>query len=176
MPSRIIIEFMHGSSLRRWTNRYYCTDAWTAGGATMDALVDAHKGILRADSIITKVRIDDNVANSNNYDTVAYNAAGTVAAATTTLLPLYDVARCDFDVAGGGSPSRKYLRGLLREEDVTFGEVDATIVTALNTYGDAVVAIGSICDPQGNLFVDAVPWPYRQHRQMGRRSKKRVTP
>src|SRR5690348_14263926 len=113
MPARIIVESYCSLNGRFWTNRYFTTDAWTAAGDTIDALVDAHRNALTADSIITKVRVDDNVENTNNYDTVAFNAAGLLTAKGAALVPLFVVVRVDFDVAGGGSPSRKYMRGLL---------------------------------------------------------------
>lgn len=176
MPTRIIIEHYHASSGRRWTNRYFTTDAWTAAGTTMDALVAAHRAIMPTSVIITKVRVDDNVEETNNYDTVAINQAGLVDYSSQEMLPLWNTARVDFDVAGGGSPSRKFLRAVLAESNTNFMQLHPNLITALNTYGDAIVAIGTICDPQGQLFVDAVPWPSPQMRQQNRKKKKKSIP
>jgi hypothetical protein len=82
----------------------------------------------------------------------------------------------DFDVSGGGRPSRKYLRGALLEGDVNFMTLTSAITTPANTFADAIVAIGTIVDPQGNGFLDGVVWPAPQMRQLRRGSKKKITP
>lgn len=127
-------------------------------------------------SYITKARIDDNVKDTDNYDTVSYNREGEATHSTVELVPLFVVGRVDFDVSGGGSPSRKYLRAVLSEGDISFVSLGATAISRLNAFGDAIVAIGTICDPQGQLFVDAVVWPAPQMRQLRRGSKKKSTP
>ena len=176
MPSRITIAFYAPTAGQSWTNRYFTTDLWTAGGTTMDALVAAHKPVLTNNMYITNIRIDDNVEDTDNYDTVSVNQLGTQNPAGAELMPLWVTARVDFDVAGGGSPSRKYLRGFLREDLSNFTLLHTGAVTVLETFGNAIVAIGTICDPQGNLFVDAVPYLSPQMRQLKRASKKPVTP
>lgn len=176
MPQRITIQMYAPTQMYYWTNRYWTTDAVASAGDTLDALVAAHRLVLRSDFYVHSARIDDGVPNTDNFDTVTYNLAGTVTGDLATTLPFYNTARVDFDVAGGGRPSRKYLRGLLIENDISFVTLAAGAITNMNSYGDAVVAIGTICDPQGNLFVDAVPFPAPQMRQIRRGSKKPVTP
>lgn len=178
MPQRITIEHFNPNVGEYWVNRYFTTDAVDAAGDTLDALVAAHVAVHLASVLITKARIDDNVEGTDNFDTVSYNTAGTrsLGSDVQVMLPLFNVARVDFDVSGGGRPSRKYLRGTLIEGEVGFTGLASGLVAALNTYADAVVAIGTICDPQGNLFVDGVVWPYVQMRQLRRGSKKKSTP
>lgn len=175
MPQRITVELYMPSQAEYWTNRYFTTDAVNAAGDTIDGLAAAYYAIGWSDIMVTKIRIDDNVENTDNYDTVTFNQFGSNAIGSEQHLPLFNVARVDFDVAGGGRPSRKYLRGLLTESGVTFTSLGSTTLTGLNSFGDAIVALGTICDPQGNLFVDAVPWPAPAMRQLRRGSKKSST-
>jgi hypothetical protein len=176
MPARITIEFYYPTIAEYWTNRYFTSDAWTAAGTTMDALVAAHRPVLFDTAFITKIRVDDGVEDTDNFDTVSVNLAGTYAIAGLNPLPFWNVARVDFDVAGGGRPSRKYLRGILTEQNCNFTALESGLTTLLNTYADAVVATGAIIDPQGNDFVDGVVWPMPAMRQLRRGSKKKVIP
>lgn len=176
MPNRITVEFVHLASQEYWTNRYFTTTAVDAAGTVLDAIAAAHRNILASNCILTKIRIDDNVQGTDNFDTVSKNAAGLVATGGGDMLPLWVTARVDFDVAGGGRASRKYLRGIVGESAVDFTTLSSGLITLMNTFGDAIIAVGTICDPQGNLFVDAVPWPSPQMRQLRRGSKKNVTP
>lgn len=176
MPARITIQFYNNLAGRYWTNRYFTSDDWTAAGDTMDALVAAHRAILYDNNVITNIRVDDNVEETDNYDTVAVNLPGLRSGGGFALLPLFNVARVDFDVTGGGRPSRKYLRGCLAEGDASFTGLEAAMVTQLNTFGDALIAIGTLVDPQGQAFLDAVPWPFVQMRQLKRGSKKKIIP
>lgn len=176
MPQRITVEFYCSTVGEYWTNRYFTTDAVNAAGDTIDALAAAHISILRANCVLTKVRVDDNIEDTDNYDTVSFNTVGGLTTGGVNTLALFNVARVDFDVAGGGRPSRKYLRGYLTEADANFLGIETANVTQLNTFADAIVAIGTICDPQGALFVDGVVWPFVQMRQLRRGSKKKTTP
>jgi hypothetical protein len=176
MPQRVTIQKFNSLTGRFWVNRYLTTALVSAGGATIDGLVAAERAILRSESIITSARIDDNVEETDNYDTVSVNLNGQLTGEGETSMPLFVVARVDFDVAGGGRPSRKYLRHVLTEASSGLTSIAPTIITALNNYAAAVVAVGTICDPQGNLFVDGVVWPYPQMRQLKRASKKKIIP
>lgn len=176
MPNRITIEMFNAQASEYWSNRYFTTAEVDDAGATLDAVVNAHRNILRNNCIVTKVRIDDNTEGTDNFDTVSVNAPGLKTFGSNELLPLFVVARCDFDVSGGGRPSRKYLRGYLLESQINFTTMDSSAVDDLNAFGDAIVAIGTICDPQGSVFVDAVPWPFPAMRQLRRGSKKKTTP
>lgn len=176
MPQRLTITSFMAAAQEYWTNVYWTTDPVNAAGDTMDAVVAAHQMLLRSDCIITTARIDDAIEDTDNYDTVSYNVAGTLTAGGATMFPLWNTVRVDFDVAGGGRPSRKYMRGVTREDEVSFMNLGADTITNANAYGNAIVAVGTICDPQGNLFVDAVIWPYVQMRQLGRKRRKKSTP
>jgi hypothetical protein len=176
MPARIIVEFYDTVSAEYWTNRYFTSDPYTAAGDTIDALVAAHLPMLLNNCILTKVRVDDNVPDTDNFDTVGFNAAGTRTVGADHRYPLFNTVRVDFDVSGGGRPSRKYLRGALLEGDVNFTTLTSAIITPANTFADAIVAIGTIVDPQGNAFLDGVVWPAPQMRQLRRGSKKKITP
>src|SRR5687768_17061270 len=170
MPARIIVEFFNTGTAEYWTNRYFTSDAYTAAGTTIDALVAAHLPMLLNSCILTKVRVDDNVPDTDNFDTVSFNVTGTRAVGSDHMYPLFNTVRIDFDVAGGGRPSRKFLRAALLEGDVNFVTLQAGIITAANTFADAIVAIGTIVDPQGNDFIDGVVWPAPQMRQLRRGS------
>jgi hypothetical protein len=176
MAYRLTIEKFHAGTGEYWTNIYWTTAAdGAAAGAAMDAIVAAERPLYHSTVRVTKGRWDDGVEGSAVYGTSIYNQSGTSPLADV-LLPLFNVARVDFGVAGPGRPSRKYLRGVLTEAASDFTTLAAQVITMLTTYGAAVVAQGTICDPQGQLFTQGFPWQAPAMRQLRRGSKKKDTP
>lgn len=173
---RVTVEKFAPELAEYWTNRYLVTAANIAAAqAFIDPIVAAERTCLLNTFYVSKARVDDMVPNSDNYDTTSINLVGQ-RGGTTGAVPLFVVARVDFDVSGGGRPSRKYLRGVLDKSDVSLLQLNPGVITALNTYADAIVAVGGVCDPQGQTFIDGVPWPAAAMRQLRRGSKKKTTP
>lgn len=173
---QITIESYYPAFGEYWTNVYHVSaaDIDTAEDA-MTPIVNAHKPMLSTGAFITKARVSDMVEGTDIYDTVAYNAAGTRTLPGDTL-PLWMTVRVDFNTAGGGRPSRKYLRGALDENNTTALALSAGLVTAAQTYAAAIVAITGLVDVDGQSFVNGEVWPAPQMRQLRRGSKKKVTP
>lgn len=173
---RLTVEKYHNASAEYWVNRYYVNAADLADATLMsNGIVDAEKALYPNTVVITKSHVDDDVPLTLNYETTIRNLAGIRTAPTGDFLPLFVVARVDFSVAGGGRPSRKYLRGVLFEADTTFNTLGASILTALNTYASSVAASGA-CDPQGQDIIGGSPWNAPAMRQLRRGSKKKLVP
>lgn len=177
MPAyRLTIEKFHSASAEYWVNRYYVNAASLADASlASNGIVDAEKACYPAGVIITKSHVDDDVPLTENYETTVRNLAGTRTTPTGDAMPLFVVARVDFTVAGGGRPSRKYLRGVLFESDASFSTLGSGILALLSTYASSVAASGA-CDPQGQDIVAGVPWNAPAMRQLRRGSKKKDIP
>lgn len=177
MPTfRVTIEKYQASAGEYWTNRYFVVAANLADAALMvGGIADAEKALYHAGVMITKSHVDDYVEDTDQYQTVIHNMVGTRSTGGATALPLFVVARCDLQVAGGGRPSRKYLRGMLLENDISFTSMETGALSALTTYIGNIVAAG-VCDPQGQDVTGGAPWQAPAMRQLRRGSKKKVTP
>jgi len=173
---RLHIEKYHALSSEYWVNRYFIDAATLADAAlASNGIVDAEKPLYSPDVVITKSHVDDNVPNTSNYQTTIRNLAGTRTSHAGDRLPLFVVARVDFSVAGGGRPSRKYLRGVFYEMDVSFSSIATLMLTSLNTYASSVAASGA-CDPQGQDIISGAAFLSPAMRQLRRGSKKKVIP
>lgn len=173
---RLVIEKYHQTSAEYWVNRYFINAASMADATlASNGVVDAEKALYTSDVMITKSHIDDNVPNTINFETTIRNITGTRPSVAGDRMPLFNVARVDFSVAGGGRPSRKYLRSVLYELDASFTSIVAGVVTMLQTYADSVAASG-VCDPQGQDFISGSPWKAPAMRQLRRGSKKKIVP
>lgn len=173
---RITIEKYMASAAEYWTNIYHVDVADLQAAVQQIAnFANAERPLYPESVVITKGRADDGIPNTDQYGTQVFNAAGTRASAGQDLNPLFVTARVDFTSAGFGSPSRKFLRGVLYESDVSFSSIGATVAALLNTYGDAIIAL-PVCDVDGQDLVDAVPFLAPQMRQLRRGSKKKIVP
>lgn len=160
-----------------WVNNYYAegTD-WTSLATEVAAIVAAERPVHLPFVQLTKVRVSDLVQGNNNYATYVQNLLGTAPNPAGDSVPLWVTARVDFTTVGGGSPSRKYLRGCMQEADMTFNSLTAAQLARLQTYGNAIIAIPALCDVDGALFSAASPFNSPQMRQLRRGSKRPDTP
>lgn len=173
---RITIEKNRPDTQRTWTNIYYVNVADLQTAITHIAnFANAERALYPSFVYITKGRADDAVANTDQYGTQVFNAAGLRTPPNSDSAPLWVTARVDFTVAGFTSPSRKYLRGCLFESDFTINALGTDITALLNTYADTVVAL-PFCDVDMEDIIDGVPFPAPQMRQLKRGSKKKNTP
>jgi len=176
MTVRIAIEKFAPVNQEYWVNVYYAPGSQPSAAQTIaDLIMQAERPLYVSTITITKAHIDDMTPDTDVFQTIVYNQGGTRTGNTTDLLPFWTTARVDFSTAGGGRPSRKYLRGVLFEQDANFMTIEATMQTRLQTYADAIVASGA-CDVDGQDLSLGVARPYPQMRQLRRGSKKKDTP
>jgi hypothetical protein len=173
---RLQIEKFHSNANEYWVNRYFLNAASLADATlASNGIVDAEKALYMPEITITKSHVDDNAPNTSVFETVIRNLPGTRANVAADRMPLFVVVRVDFTVAGGGRPSRKYLRGILNEGEVSFTTLAAGVVTLVDQYAANVAASGA-CDPQGQDIIAGVTWKAPAMRQLRRGSKKKLTP
>ena len=175
MPWRVTVEKVLSGEF--WTNRYILSSASLADAysAALDTIIPAERAVTSNYVTFVKVRVDDMVPNTDNYQTGILNMQG-LRNVTGDLMPLYVVARVDFTV-NASSPSRKYLRGVLYENDVTGPlQVSAGTQTVINdAYVAPMVALASFVDVDGQDIVGGATNPNVGMRQLRRGSKKKLT-
>lgn len=162
---------------RYWTNVYWvdAADIATASEILNDIMV-AERPLYTGAVTITSGRVDDAIPGTDQYITSPFNLAGTRTNPTSSeMAPLWVTARVDFAVTGIGRPSRKYLRGVLWESDFSHSAVVAGMLTLLQTYANAIVAL-PMMDVDGQSFAGGFPYNAPQMRQLRRGKKRTVTP
>lgn len=174
MPWQVDIEKLFNNEY--WTNRYIISTTDLATSVTVgQQIADIERAVLYTTMMQTKFRVSDGVKNTDVYQVVPLNRAGTYAMAGS-LLPLFCVARVDFATAGGGRPSRKYIRGFLGEGNTADGTIESPGITTLNTYGTNLRAIPEFVDVDGQVFISHAVWPMIAMRQLRRGSRRRTEP
>lgn len=177
MPFRITIEKEFQGEF--WTNVYHTGAATLADAITAGNEIVALERVIHLSNILfTKMRVDDGVPNTDNYQTATLNVFGTAPANTgeTVMLPLFNVVRVDFTVAGG-RPSRKYLRGCMTEQHAGARNIEASYVEFVRAnYAAPLESTVNYVDEDGNLIVGASVHPRVGMRQLRRGSKKKNTP
>lgn len=159
-----------------WTNVYYVDAAsLTAAHAVGAEIVVAERGIHHVSVVFTKYRTSDTVPGTDQYITEPLNVTG-ARGPSTPLLPLFNVVRADLGV-GIGRPSRKYLRGVLMEEDITFNNIDATPLALFDTdYANDLELIEELVDVDGQPIINVTINPQVGMRQLRRGSRRSTTP
>lgn len=170
---RATVTKFHAATGEYWTNVYWISGA-DIDAAHQDAsnLINLEKALLYSSILITSVRTDDAVEGTDAYRTYTVNTPGS-RTPSSDMLPLWVTARVDFTVAGGGRPSRKYIRGCLEEADMTMTAIGSGTTGLLNTYAAGVAALAGAVDVDGAEILNGVVMPVPQMRQLRRGSKKR---
>lgn len=160
-----------------WTNRYIIEAADMAAALTAaNTIVGAERAIHYDNVLFTRYRVSDGVAETDVYQVTNVNLFGSQALGSDHMLPLFNVLRIDFNTAGGGRPSRKYLRGCLTEPNVNFNAIASALVTAVNSgYVSTLVGLASFVDIDGQQITSGAAYPFVGMRQL-RRGSKRKTP
>lgn len=175
-PFRCIIEKYQPSQAEYWTNVYWINVADLEAANTVAASIMAAERPLYWNGVtITKTRVDDNTPNTDQFITVPQNLLGTRTTPASNNAPLWVTARVDFAVAGNGRPSRKYLRGVLFEEDFDSISLVTAVKNLLQTYANTIAGL-AVCDPDLQDITSGAPFNSPQMRQLRRGSKKPVTP
>jgi hypothetical protein len=171
------------SSDREWSNTWLCDaadiDTVVAGMPDFgDVTAQAHLDNV----IITRARVSDILPDTDVFSIVTLGVIGTRGTGgDNDWLPLFNTVRVDFDVAGGGRPSRKYFRSPILEADQQAGQLADTVVTYFTTVGGEFISTASggsfpLVDPDGQLLTAAHCQTQVQMRQLHRKRKKAVAP
>lgn len=170
-PYQVEIEKYYNGEY--WVNRYYVNGASLDDAVSAGAQIYAVERPLHGSNItFTKMSVRTTAKGDYIYQTTVLNTMGTNANSGSEMMPLFVVLRVDLGVAGS-KPSRKYYRGVLRENDVSAMTITST--SGFNTLVGALANIAALCDPQGQDIISAVASPNVGMRQLRRGSKKKST-
>lgn len=175
MPFRITIEKFYPEAYEYWTNVYF-VQANTLGdaGPIGSQIVQAERTIHGTGVIFTKMRVDDNVKDTEVYSTVNLNLNGQ-RTISGDLSPLFVTQRVDMNVTGG-RPSRKFYRGVLSEGVLTsFGRMTAPWIAEMETFCALLGNISGLVDVDGQEVINVVCAIVAANRQLRRGSKKKNT-
>jgi hypothetical protein len=160
-----------------WTNRYII-EAGTMGAAETIAgtIMGLEKSIHNTGVLFTRYRVSDGQPNTDVYQVTQANVFGENNGDGTSLLPLFNVLRADFTTAGGGRPSRKYLRGIIAESHVSFNSLNADFrANIAASYVNPLVNLVGYVDVDGQQIVSGSLYPFVGMRQLRRASKRKTT-
>lgn len=172
--TRLTIEKMYQGEY--WTNVYFLAGSIGDSASAAADILAAERAITLDSVLFTKMRLDDNTEDTEVYASTPINLFGLNANVGAQVLPLFNVLRVDF-AAGTGRPSRKYLRGVLSENNINFNTIDAVTVSTFQTlYADVVASLPNFVDVDGDNITAGVVHPFVGMRQLRRGSKKKTTP
>ncbi len=162
-----------------WTNRYLIQAAELSDAVTIGGQIRAIERNTSYDFVaLTKYRVSDMAEDTDVYSTITDNLVG---ARTTPSggddLPLFCRVRMDFNVAGGGRPSRKYFCPPILEGETTAEQLTAAALSFyLSTYIVPLITLGSLVDPDNQAWVNGSVAKDIGMRQLRRGSKRRALP
>lgn len=160
-----------------WTNRYLITAEDLVEAEGYGSQIVSFEQIIHADGILfTKMRVSDTFENTDQYVSIALNTFGAYNVNEALLLPLFNVARVDFSPTAG-RPSRKYLRGVLTEDDINYNQIVTNRLNSIQTdYVAPLMSLVPFVDPQQSVFFRASVSPFVGMRQLRRGSRRRTQP
>jgi len=160
-----------------WVNSY-----WLEGDAISDVvsranqIVAAERAVHHSSITFSKYNLRTGTVGDEVYITAPLNVLGLADFGGSGMMPLFVVARVDFQ-AEVGRPSRKYLRGCLSEGDVNFDLLDTGRREEIDdAYSEIVAAIAEFVDVDGDAIIAGTCNPKTGMRQLRRGSKKSNTP
>lgn len=157
-----------------WVNRYFLEAADLAAAATItNSIIAAERAVTLTPVQFTKATTRTTVQGDYNFITTIINGTGQ-RAASTDMVALYMTVRVDFQAAAG-RPSRKYLRGVLQESDVSWNEITTALQSTVNTsYANVLAGLTGYVDGQGTELIAGGAQLKHSNRQLRRGSKKRT--
>lgn len=160
-----------------WTNRYIVEATTLTGAHAIGANIVEIEQTVHDDVVtFTKYRTSTTVEDDDAYFITPINQPGAENNAGD-YLPLFNVVRVDFAAAGGGRPSRKYLRLPLFEPQQSNGALLPGVVTFLQTYyADLLAALEGYVDVDGQELIAGSVSPFVGMRQLRRGSKRKLEP
>lgn len=171
---KLIIEKKLGSEY--WVNDYHYTATdFADADSKAQPVIDAERAITSTLVTFTMYRISTVVPDDNEFVNFPLNEQG-LHSNENQLVPLWVVLRADFPAVSGRS-GRKYLRGVLTEDVVSFDFIVSTMITFLTTnYADPLSALDYLEKASGVLINECVINPVPAMRQLRKGSKRKVTP
>ena len=174
MSTRLTIEMLYQGEY--WTNVYWLAGDIADAGSPAAAIINAQRAVTLGGILFTKFRVDDGVKDTDVFITAPINQFGLRSTGGNEMVALFNTCRVDF-AAGVGRPSRKYLRGVLHEDDVQFNTIKAsTLDFVKTTYADVVAAVTAYEDVDAEDITGGTVFPFVQMRQLRRKNKKKTTP
>lgn len=160
-----------------WVNRYMLDVADLAAAASpSNAIMAAERAVTDDRITFTKYNVRTATVGDDVYATVPVNLPGLSANAGADLMPLFAVVRVDF-AAAVGRPSRKYLRGCLKENHTDGFTILSNVVTFFQSnYATVVAGVAAFCDVDGDDITSGAVSPRVGMRQLRRGSKKKNIP
>ncbi len=160
-----------------WTNRYILDRAELGAAANSGTDIYNAESAITADIVeFTKFRVSDLVPNTDVYQIIQLNSFGD-RPSQGEYLPLFNVVRVDFNVSGGGRPSRKYLRLPIFETDQRNGVLEPAFYTFVQlNYAQVIAGYTSYVDIDGQEINGGRVSPQVGMRQLRRGSKRRLQP
>lgn len=167
---------------REWCNTYriLADDLETASEAASTSILAQEQAIHLSNVSFTRVRTSDVDPETDVFVVVPVSVNGTRAAAEVAgYLPLFNTARVDIGVTGGGRPSRKYYRLPFNEGDQFDGQIVSTLRDDINDAVAAMIANaasvgGVLIDPDSQVWATPNCFPLVQMRQLHRKRRKAV--
>lgn len=159
-----------------WTNRYVLNATDIAGAVSVGATIVGYEREVHFSHVtFNKYRVSTLAADDDVFTIVPLVGGGSIDAAGLTPLPLWNVARVDFGAATG-RPSRKYLRMGLTENGVDGNVLTSSMLSVLNAYGAALVALDAYVDVDNQAIVSYAVFSLVAMRQLRRGTRRRTTP
>lgn len=171
---QLVIEKKFGEEY--WVNDYYleATDIDDANSKS-GPIVDAERSIHRVGVVFTKYRVstvvpDDGIFRNYNINLQGQKSIG------GEMVALFNVLRVDVTAASGRG-GRKYLRGVLGEEEINFNVIIPSAVSTYETmYCNVLDALDYLVKKDGVELDDWSVFPFVAMRQLRRGSRRRTTP
>jgi hypothetical protein len=161
-----------------WTNRYILQLADVVSGSTSAAaLVEAERAITLSSVTFTSYRVSDQTPNTDVFSITPIGLVGLRTSGVGTEMPLFNVARVDFQVSMG-RPSRKYIRGSLIEGDSeSYGALIPAYLQLVNdNYVAGCLAVAAYVDVDGQSLISGACNANVGMRQLRRGSRRRTEP
>ncbi len=159
-----------------WTNRYIVAAADLAAASVVGGtIMGLERGIHQPAVLFTRYRTSDGQPLTDVYQVSQVNSFGLAGETFTSLLPLFNVLRVDFTTAGGGRPSRKYLRGVLTEGDINFNAIAQNRIDFYAAeYVNPLAALNAFVDVDNQQINAGSVYPFVGMRQLRRASKSKA--
>lgn len=173
----VISEKMFGGIY--WTNRYIVNAPTLAEATDLAAAIRTiEREVHYVDVNFTKYRVSDQIEGTDTYQVVNDSVTGDlVAEGGADWLPLFCRTRVDFNTAGGGRPSRKFLCPMMHEGIQTSGNLtDGWRTFVQENYVEPLLDLVGFIDVDGQGFSSGSVIRQVAMRQLRRGSKRKATP
>lgn len=159
-----------------FVNRYLVSRG-TPGAAVADVapIVNMEKQFFGTGVSFTKARVSDGIPGTDSYIIVPLSGSGGVSSGSTQT-PLFNTVRVDLGV-NAGRPSRKYYRVSVASGQAEGQNWSTGYQETVQVNWNAMIASDvPLCDPDGQLIINAAVLRPVQMRQVRRGSRKKMQP